>query len=51
MVQGADAKEEGNEGEDEDPGALPTIRQLGEAGGEKGSLINSIETHIGVLID
>ncbi len=30
VVQGADAKEESNEEEDEDPGVWPRIRHLGE---------------------
>ena len=48
-VQGADIKEEGDEEVDEDPGAQPRIRQLGEAEGRggRGRLINSIEFDIG----
>ena len=47
-VQGADIKEEGDEEGDEDPGAQPRIRQLGEAEGRggRGRLINSIEFDI-----
>ncbi len=51
-VQGADAKEEGIEEEDEDQGMLPRIRHLREGwGGKEASVINYIETHIGVPIN
>ncbi len=52
VVPGADAKEEDIEEEDEDHGARPRIRHLGEGPGVKEALvINSIETHIGVSIN
>ncbi len=51
-VQGADAKEEDIEEEDEDHGARPRIRHLGEGLVWEGGISNkSIETHIGVSIN